>query len=84
MLNPTEAICIWYQSSVRQDSEAARQVRQSPDGLDRTLHIGRLNTSVVNIEEQQLLTNPSRAFGELQPALCIDQSSRGRGLQEVS
>jgi hypothetical protein len=53
------------QSSVRQDSETTRQVRQSHDSLDCTAHIDGLDAPVVDIEKQQLLTNPSGAFGEL-------------------
>jgi hypothetical protein len=71
----------YYELSVRQDAETARQVRQRPDGPDCTVQVGRLDALVMDIEKQQLLTNPSRAFGELQTAVDIDQGFGGRALQ---
>jgi hypothetical protein len=38
----------------------------------------------MDIEKQQLLTNPSRAFGELQTAVDINQGFGGRALQWAS
>jgi len=38
----------------------------------------------MDIEKHQLLANPSRAFGELQTALNIDQGLGRRNLQKIS
>ena len=49
--------------------------------LNCAIHIGGLNTPVMDIEKQQLLTNPSGAFGERQTASSIDQGFGRRDLQ---
>jgi len=74
----------YYQTSVRQDSETAREVRQSPDSLDRTVQVGGLDAPVVDIEKQQFLMNPSGAFGKSQTASSSDQSFGRRALQRIS
>ncbi|MEK6248203.1 MAG: hypothetical protein N2C12_08490, partial [Planctomycetales bacterium] len=49
------------------------QARQRTNGLHVPVHIGGLNTPVMDIEKQQLLLNPLRALGEFQSALNTDQ-----------